>query len=147
MANVANIVEAVGATVAAGAVLWKPIMSHRDRRALEKKADDLFLHGANAIPGLRLEVVPAAERLTLVEEGVKAANHKLDDHGVQLSTLSQDVRSLSLDIRSVAGQVTGVAHEVHTNQGGSLHDTVIRVEAEQARVAIEHQGERKADIQ
>ena len=135
MADIANIVEAVGATIAAGAIIWKPVMGKRDKNRSEKIADDVFLHGSPAISGVRVELPTAAIRLTGVETGLHDANNKLD-------ALSLDVKSLSLDVRSVAGQVRGVAHEVHTNQGGSMKDNTEAIIAEQGRVAEEHLAER-----
>jgi hypothetical protein len=144
MADVIGIVEAVGATAAVAAALWKPMITRHDKKTKRRTADDLFMHGADAVPGLREPVIPAAERLSHVEAGVtklsadaENINRKLDDHGTKLIDLALDMRSLTLDIRAVGGQITSVAHEVNSNNGSSMRDSTDRIEAEQVRVAAE----------
>lgn len=134
MTDLLGTVEAVAATVAAlsavAAVGWKPLMGRHDARSKARIMDDLFLHGAPAVPGVRDALVPAGVRLTGVETGLAAANGKLDGHGRMLRGLTSDVAAVSTNVEAVIA-------EVRSNGGNSLADVVGRIEDTQARVAAD----------
>jgi hypothetical protein len=137
MADLANIVEAVAATLGAGVLLARPTYSAIIKKNRARVIDDLFLHGSQAVEGVRPALMPASQRLTGVETGLILANSKLDSHDAKLDTLLATSRATSRDVKAVAGTVSDVAYEVHTNAGASMKDGTDRIEAEQVRVAEE----------
>lgn len=130
MADIANIIEAVGATLGAGALVAKPSLSWLNRRNKERVIDDLFLHGSKAIPGVRGALMPAGERLSGVETGLVLANSKLDVHGEQLKRLIATSLSVSRGVQSIVA-------EVNPDGGSSMRDTVEAISTEQVRLADE----------
>ena len=129
MFDLATVIEAAGTGIGGTAVvfgaLWKPVVKRHD----ERQAVNRFLVGTPASPGMKA-VPPAGDRLATVETGVYEANKKLDGHSTALE-------GLALAMGSLTSQVDRVVHQTEQNHGGSMHDTIDGIAAEQSRVAAE----------
>jgi hypothetical protein len=126
MFDLATVIEAAGTGIGGTAVvfgaLWKPVVKrHDDRRAVTT-----FLAGTPASPGIKA-IPPAGDRLMTVEVGVKDANSKLDAH-------SGALEGLAVAMTTLTEQVTKISHQTEINQGGSMHDTIDVIAAEQVRI-------------
>ena len=80
------------------------------KRAAERHADDLFLHGSNAVPGIRPRLVSAALRLSAVEEKLT----KIDSHLV-----NQD------------NKLDHIAGQLRTSNGHTIAEAVENIERRQ----------------
>ena len=127
MFDLATVIEAAGTGIGGTAIvfgaLWKPVVKRHD----ERQAVNRFLVGTPASPGMKA-VPPAGDRLATVETGVHEANKKLDGHSSALEGLATAMTTLT-------SQVDKVVHQTETNQGGSMHDTIDVIAAEQVRIA------------
>jgi hypothetical protein len=145
VADLVGVIEAAGAgvggTAAVLAVLWRPILGRHDKKRMESLADDLFMHGSVAIPGVRIVVQPAAQRLAGVETKLLEVGEHVDLLATVVGELKVDVAIVGRAVHGVGSQVKDVAHEVHTNAGGSMKDTLDGIALEQDRVATEHREE------
>jgi hypothetical protein len=85
----------MGVCLGAGAVLYRPVMSRHDR----KLADELFLHGTKAMPGLPA-VPPAGDRMTAAEEHIEKLTNTTDTLALSVSSLVKSLDALAGDIRT-----------------------------------------------
>ena len=136
MADVTSIIEAGGTGIGGTAILfgalWKPVVRRHDRT----RAMSLFLAGTPAAPGMAA-VLPAGDRLVGVEVGLLGANRKLDEVVETANSHTAALAGLAAAMESLAQEVAKITHQTETNQGGSMHDTIDVIAAEQERVAIE----------
>ena len=127
MVDLATVIEAAGTGVGGTAVvfgaLWRPVVKRHD----EHKALTTFLAGTPASPGMKA-IPPAGDRLLAVEVGVSNANTKLDGHSSALEGLAAAMTTLT-------SQVDKIVHQTEQNNGGSMHDTIDVIAAEQVRIA------------
>ena len=118
MTDPVTVIETVCTTVVAGAAVTPFAWKRFGKMTAERRGDELLLHGAPAIPGVRGPLVPAGVRLERVETMVAAHSETLAEHGAML-----------VDIQK----------SLHTSNGHTLAQ-VVEAAADEVRVAAKAAG-------